>query len=101
MNKIEIEREYKRIFNNLLHIALEDASLTGLLGCSLQGAAVDLMGAINKRDREKLENNQSKLTSFSKEMELALDEFYKINHFLTKTLPNEISLKEGSEVSNA
>jgi hypothetical protein len=101
MNKIEIENEYKRIFNNLLHIALEDTSLIGLFGCSLQGAAVDLMGAISKRDREKLENNQRKLTSFSKDFELAFKEFNNLTQLLTEALNNEISLKEGSEVPHA
>lgn len=99
MNKIEMEKEYKRIFNKLLAIAIEDEKLTALFGCSLQGAAVDLMGVINKRDI--LKNNQNKLIYFSEEAASIFEEITKLTELLTDVLNNEISLKEGSEVPNA
>lgn len=90
MNKIEMEQEYKRIFNKLLVIAIEDSSLISILGCSLHSATVDLMGAISTRDREKLENNQEKLTSFSKEFRSVFEELNNIFQLAAKSIEENI-----------
>ncbi len=94
MNKVEMEKEYKRIFNKLLIVAIEDPSLISILGCSLHSTAVDLMGAISKKDREKLENNQKKLTSFSTEFRSVFEELSNIFQLTAKSIEEQIENKK-------